>query len=77
METIDYISAYCRMYRIDTLKMTLVTMCELTDTNIKTLSAFEHGRSKNIDHFMKYLEVSNPAQKLAFLKGVGELVGAE
>lgn len=77
METIDYISAYCRMYRINTLKMTLLTMCELTDTNIKTLSAFEHGRSKNIEHFMKYIEVSSPAQKLAFLKGVGELVGAE
>lgn len=77
METIDYISAYCRMFRIDTLKMTLATMCELTDTNIKTLSAFEHGRSKNIDHFIKYLEVSSPSQKLTFLKGIGEIVGAE
>lgn len=75
MEYIDYISGYCRMFRIDTLKMSLVTMCEKTDTNVKTLSAFEHGRSKNIDHFLKYMEVATPQQKELFLKGIGQLMG--
>lgn len=75
MEYIDFISGYCREFRIDTLQITLVTMCEQTNTNVKTLSAFEHGRSKNIDHFLKYLEVSNQEQKVAFLKGIGQLMG--
>ena len=75
MDYIDYIAGYCRDYRINTLQMTLATMCEMTDTNIKTLSAFEHGRSKNIDHFIKYIEVSNQEQKLIFLKGFNKLMG--
>ena len=56
--------------------MTLATMCELTDTNIKTLSAFEHGRSKNIDHLIKYVEVSTPEQKTIFVAGFNKLLGA-
>lgn len=75
MEYIDYISGYCREFRINTLQMTLATMCEKTDTNIKTLSAFEHGRSKNIDHFIKYIEVSSSEQKLSFLSGFNKLMG--
>lgn len=77
MENIDFISAYCRAFRIDVLKISLVTMAEVTDTNIKTLSAFEHGRSKNIEHFIKYIEVSNVQQKTEFLKGLGEMMGVE
>lgn len=75
MEYIDYISSYCRDYRINTLKMTLSTMCEKTDTNVGTLSAFEHGRSKNIEHFIKYIEVSTNEQKLIFLSGFNKLMG--
>ena len=75
MEKIDYIGSYCRGFRIDVLKMTLANMCEQTDTNVKTLSAFEHGRSKNIDHFINYIEVSNQEQRKAFLKGFSQLMG--
>lgn len=75
MENIEVIAGYCREFRISTLKMTLATMCEKTDTNIGTLSAFEHGRSKNIEHFVKYMEVSTTNQKLEFIKGFGALMG--
>lgn len=55
--------------------MTLATMCEKTNTNVGTLSAFEHGRSKNIEHFIKYIEVSTNEQKLIFLSGFNKLMG--
>ena len=45
------IGKYCRKFRITELE------CSLKDIegneNIKTLSAFEHGRSSNINHLLK------------------------
>ena len=51
MEYMKYVGEYCRCYRSITLNMTLKRMAELTGINIKTISAFENGRSTNMEHF--------------------------
>ncbi|MGC7986047.1 hypothetical protein ACP3XM_24705, partial [Salmonella enterica] len=49
------ISDYCRKYRISKG----ATLIELTKgSQIKTLSAFEMGRSSNIKHLIPYIELS-------------------
>lgn len=49
------IGNYCRKYRIERG----VTLSELTNGGqIKTLSAFEMGRSSNIKHLKPYIELS-------------------
>ena len=49
------IGEYCRKYRTDKG----VTLKELGgDEQVKNLSAFEFGRSSNIAHFIKYVELA-------------------
>ena len=47
---------YCRDFRVKTLDKTLDNSHKITDVNIKTLSAFEHGRSNNINHLQHYID---------------------
>lgn len=49
------IGNYCRLYRLEKNK----TLGEVGGVeNIKNLSAFEHGRSSNINHFIRYINLS-------------------
>ena len=45
----------CRRYRLQ--KMVKLSEVD-SETDIKTLSAFEMGRSSNINHLYKYVELS-------------------
>ena len=47
---------YCKDFRVNTLDKTLEDIHLITDVNIKTLSAFEHGRSNNINHLQHYID---------------------
>ena len=54
MQGINMIGEYCKQYRKSLgLKLKDVDTC-----NIKTLSAFESGRSTNIKHLEKYVMLS-------------------
>lgn len=69
---IKKIGLFCRYFRIAKLQLKLVDFCELTDSNIKNVSAFENGRANNILYLTLYYEVANETQKEEFLKGVFE-----
>ena len=49
------IGLYCRKYRVDN-NITLNNVSD--DENIKTLSAFEMGRSSNMKHLINYIKLS-------------------
>lgn len=64
----DYkdIGKLCREYRMIHLQATLKDI--EGDENIKSLSSFEHGRSSNINHFMKYVSYcGTKEEKLIFM----------
>ena len=67
---IEKISLFCRNFRIKTLKIKLVDFCKITDSNIKNVSAFEHGRANNILYLTLYYDVANEVQKDEFLRGL-------
>ena len=69
---IEKISLFCRNFRIKTLKIKLVDFCKITNTNIKNVSAFEHGRANNISYLTLYYDVANEKQKEKFLKELFE-----
>lgn len=75
MEYMRFIGEYCRVYRAITLNMTLKTMSELTDINMKTISAFENGRSTNMEHFIQYSQLGNDNQRKQFLEGFNKILG--
>lgn len=60
------INKFCKNFREEVLKITLKEMEIKTGVNLKTLSAFEHGRSTNINHLISYYEICDDEQKLIF-----------
>lgn len=70
-----YVGEYCRCYRSITLNITLKRMAELTGINIKTISAFENGRSTNMEHFFEYCQLGNDNQRQTFIKGFSDFMG--
>ncbi len=60
------IARYCKEFRLEILSLTLRELCELSGTNLKTLSAFENGRSSNLGHVITYVEVGNDEQQTIF-----------
>ena len=67
----DYkdIGKLCREYRMIHLQATLKEI--QGDENIKAISSFEHGRSSNINHFIKYVEYcETKEEKLIFMSWI-------
>lgn len=63
------IGKYCRKFRINELELTLKEL--EGDENIKALSAFEHGKSSNVNHLLKYVKKCiNKDQQIKFLEGL-------
>lgn len=67
------IGEYCRNYRINKG----VKLKDLTNgEQIKTLSAFEMGRSSNIAHLKPYIKLSlNNDDYLSFIDGAMKIIG--
>ena len=59
------LGAMCRNFRIDVLGKTLKEVEGSED--IKLLSAFEHGRSTNYNHFFKYFEACDDEDQVQIL----------
>lgn len=63
------IGQFCRVFRIVELDKTLKEV--EGDENIKALSSFEHGKSSNISHLVKYIRAcENKEQRLKFLNSL-------
>lgn len=77
MEYMKFVGEYCKVYRAITLNMTLKRMSELTDINMKTISAFENGRSTNMDHFIEYSKLGSDIQRQQFLDGFNKMLGGK
>lgn len=70
------IGKYCRKFRITELELTLKEV--EGSENIKALSSFEHGRSSNINHLLKYVKCCNSLeQQLDFLWGIVKILEEE
>lgn len=65
-ELIKKVGAFCRDFRIKHLDMSLTEFCNITDLNIKNVSAFEHGRANNIKYLFKYYHICNDSLKKRF-----------
>lgn len=70
------IGNYCRKFRINELELTLREV--EGNENVKALSSFEHGRSSNIKHILKYVRCCKDSeQQLQFLKGLINVMEGE
>lgn len=74
MDRVKLIGKYCKYFRVNVLQNTLRFICAETNTNIKTLSAFEMGRSNNMEHIFKYLDVCNESQKIVLSNDIAHIM---
>jgi hypothetical protein len=66
------VGLYCKKYR----ESKNITLIELGgEDQVKNLSAFEHGRSSNYNHLLKYVLLSlSLKDNDNFMNGLGEVV---
>lgn len=65
-----HIQEFCREFRTEHLKITLMEIQEKYGIPYKALSAFENGRSTNIKHLNTYyLLCKNQVDRNEFIKG--------
>lgn len=74
MNRVQLVGEYCQQFRMNVLKITQHEIYIKTGTNVKTLSAFENGRSSNIEHLFKYIDLCNEEQKTILINGVSLLI---
>jgi len=62
------IGRLCFKYRKEVAKLTLKEMSEKTGIKVSTLSAFEVGRSRNMNIFFEYVQILNQKQREEFMR---------
>lgn len=72
---INDVGKFCKVFRTEILKMTLEELSEKTGTKVTTLSSFENGRSRNIEHINSYLKFANKEQEEIFRENIPFKVG--
>lgn len=73
--TINDVGKFCKVFRNEILKMTLEELSEKTGVKVTTLSSFENGRSRNLEHINSYLKFANEDQEKIFRENIPYKVG--
>lgn len=74
MSKVKMIANICKLYRREVINISLKEMGRETNTYFKTLSAFENGRSTNINHLIKYVEMGDEFQRRKLLSEITEIL---
>lgn len=69
--TFDTMQKFCKQFRELNLSITLSEMQKQTGVKISTISAFENGRSNNLNHLYLYINCcKTEGQEKVFLAGI-------
>lgn len=74
MVCIAGVGAHCQRYRANVLGLTLEEMSSQTGVKLGTLSAFEQGRSSNINHVFRYCQLRGGEERDIFIFGLMQLL---
>lgn len=72
---INDVGKFCKVFRNEVLKMTLKELSEKTGVKVTTLSSFENGRSRNLEHINLYLKFADEEQEKLFRENIPYKVG--
>lgn len=74
MSKLKMIANKCKQHRREVVNISLKEMGRETNTYFKTLSAFENGRSTNINHLIKYVEMGDIFQRQKLVSEIAEIL---
>ena len=63
---VNSINEFCKLFRMNILKLTLQEVSEITGIKLSTLSSFENGRSNNLKYINVYYSIGNEEQREYF-----------
>jgi transcriptional regulator with XRE-family HTH domain len=69
---INSINEFCKLFRMNILKLSLQEVSEITGIKLSTLSSFENGRSNNLKYIHIYYSLGNEEQKEYFKNNLFE-----
>lgn len=69
------VGKFCKFFRTEVLKLTLEDLSYRTGVKVTTLSSFENGRSKNLEHINVYLRFADEEQEEFFRENIPYIVG--
>ena len=72
---INDVGKFCKVFRTEILKMTLEELSEKSGIKVTTLSSFENGRSRNLEHINSYLKFANEEQAKLLRENIPYKVG--
>ena len=72
---INDVGKFCKYFRTELLNLTLEELSEKTGVKVATLSSFENGRSRNLEHINLYLKFANEEQEKMFRENIPYNVG--
>jgi len=63
---VNSVNEFCKLFRMNILKLTLQEVSEITGIKLSTLSSFENGRSNNLKFISIYYSLGNEEQREYF-----------
>lgn len=63
---VNSINEFCKLFRMNILKLSLQEVSEITGIKLSTLSSFENGRSNNLKYINVYYSIGNEEQREYF-----------
>ena len=63
---VNSINEFCKLFRMNILKLSLQEVSEITGIKLSTLSSFENGRSNNLKYISIYYSLGNEEQREYF-----------
>ena len=63
---VDSINEFCKLFRMNILKLSLQEVSNITGIKLSTLSSFENGRSNNLKYIFIYYDLGNEEQREYF-----------
>ena len=63
---VNSINEFCKLFRMNILKLSLQEVSEITGVKLSTLSSFENGRSNNLLYINVYYGLGNEEQREYF-----------
>lgn len=63
---VNSINEFCKLFRMNILKLSLKEVSEITGIKLSTLSSFENGRSNSLKYIHIYYGLGNEEQREYF-----------
>lgn len=63
---VNSVNEFCKLFRMNILKLSLKEVSKITGIKLSTLSSFENGRSNNLKYINIYYSLGNEEQREYF-----------